>query len=86
MLYLLWNCVAAHMCAVLWNAVLYTVLYSTQPLQPLQLLATGEGRQKSATKSSSVLSGIASGHTASLQKVVVQHAVVPPKEDPYCVT
>ena len=37
MLYLLWHCVAAHMGAVLWSAMLHAVLCATQPLQPLQL-------------------------------------------------
>ena len=35
--YLLWHCVAVHMGAVLWSAMLHAVLCATQPLKPLQL-------------------------------------------------
>ena len=38
--YLLWHCVAMHVGAVLWSAVLHAPLYSTQPLQLLQLYSS----------------------------------------------
>ena len=48
MLYLLWNCIAVHMGAVLWSMLLHAVLHSTQPLQPFQPRGLSQNISKSS--------------------------------------